>query len=307
MTRYLFWDDETANRWQYICSLGYICTDEQGNELFRDYELIDPEDDFGFETNIHGITADDIAGKKNFRQYCEDNDFLDLLGGCIFVAHNARSADLAHIRKSLDRYGIALPPIRYIDTMEMAALLEGPVSCGLDDVCEYLGVPLGKHHNALDDALACRDIFWRMHNEFGIVAKPEDYRPGETSARVPRRTRPKGTLGLVNGSNETIEDVLEEFDSMGLLASIDDIVAMGPCAMKFSGVANGVPSKDIEAALQSRGYGSGKKRSVTGNLNKKTAFLAIGDNVGQSKIKDAKENGVHVIALADLLDALDIR
>lgn len=306
MTRYLFWDDETANSKQYICSLAYICTDEQGNELSRDYQLIDPEDDFGYETNIHGITAEDVAGKKNFRQYCESSDFLDLLGSCIFVAHSARSADLAHIRKSLDHYGIAMPPVRFIDTAEMAALLEGPASCGLDNVCEFLGVPLGRHHNALDDALACRDIFWHMHDGFGIVVEPKDYKPGEMSARTPRRTRPKGTLGLVNGSTETIEEVLDEFDSLGLLASIDDIVAMGPCAMKFSGVANGLQSKDIEAALQSRGYGSGKKRSVTGNPNKKTAFLAIGDNVGQSKIKDAKENGVRVIALADLLDALDI-
>ena len=36
MTRYLFYDDEIANSKQYICSLGYVRTDDKGNEIELD-------------------------------------------------------------------------------------------------------------------------------------------------------------------------------------------------------------------------------------------------------------------------------
>lgn len=299
MTRYLFYDDEIANSKQYICSLGYVCTDDEGNELARDYELIDPESDFGYiETGIHGLTAEDTEGKRTFKEYCEETGFLQLLSNCVFVAHGARSADLSHLRKSLERYGMELPSIKVVDTKAMADCIDGPASSGLEDVCDYYGVQLEEHHNALEDALACSAIYWCMLDELEHDYEAEEYTPGETRRRAPKRKRPAGTLGLVNGSTQTIEELLDEIDTIGLLGDIESIADLGPCAMAFSGTANGMGKKDIEDLLKGKGY------EPKSGPNGKTKFLAVGDNVGQSKIDAAKKRKVTIIALADLLDAL---
>ena len=304
---YLFYDDEYANSNQYICSVGYVCTDEHGNELFRNYELIDPECDFGFfETQKHGLTRADVAGKMNFREFCEDTGLINLLERCIFVAHNAKGADLHHIRKSLAHYGLDMPRIRVIDTQDLASRITAFEGESLEAACAFYGIPLEEHHNALEDAVACCDIFWRMQEDLECGCNAEDYVPGVSGGRAPRRNRPNGTLGLVNGSEQTIEELLDEFDSLGLLADVNEVVELGPCAMKFSGVANGMSSSEIEIALQAKGYGSGANKTVTGKPGRRTAFFAIGDNVGASKIDAAKDNCVHVVALADFLDALDI-
>lgn len=299
MTRYLFYDDEIANSKQYICSLGYVCTDDKGNELARGYELIDPESEYGFyETGIHGLTSADTDGKKTFKEYCEETNFLQLLSDCVFVAHGARSADLSHLRKSLERYGMELPHIKVIDTKAMADCIDGLSSSGLEDVCDHYGVQLKEHHNALEDALACCAIYWRMLTDLEQDYDAEDYIPGETRRRAPKRKRPAGTLGLVNGSTQTIEELLDEFETIGLLGDIESIVDLGPCAMVFSGTANGMGKKDIEDLLKGKGY------EPKSGPNGKTRFLAVGDNVGQSKIDAAKKRRVTTIALADLLDAL---
>lgn len=299
MTHYLFYDDEIANSRQFICSLGYVCTDENNNELSSDYVLIDPESDFGWaETKVHGLTAIDVAGKSTLKDYCDTSGFLSLLRDCIFVAHGARSADLSHLRKSLEHYGLELPIIKVIDTKAMADCIDGPLSSKLEDVCAYYGVQIEEHHNAFEDAQACRAIYWHMVGDIESGYDPEDYVPGEVRGRAPRRMRPTGTLGLVNGSTQTIEELLDEFKQCDLLADVESVIDLGPCAMVFSGTANGMGKKDIEDFLKGKGY------ILKSGPNGITKFLAVGDNVGQSKIDAAKRRKVVAVALADLLDAL---
>ena len=291
---YLFWDDETANPQQRICQAGYCLTDLEGNAVGEPVcQLIDPESAFSSRNvAVHRITSGDVAGMPTFARFYEERGLGTLLESNYFVAHNAKGADLHHFRKSLAAYGIDMPEIEFVDTMQIAIGKELPA--GLEDLCRELGIAFSGHHDALADALACRDAYWAMGG-----AEAEAYAPSATGSRSRGSRREFSGLGLVNGSERTVEEVLDEFEGLGLRGDPLEIETLDGLRVVVSGVVPGYNRDGVKRALRDAGV------KCSSSISGRTQYLAIGDNVGQSKISDAKERRTSVITVGELFDVLN--
>ncbi len=296
---YMFYDDETANSAQRICQIGYQLTDLEGNLVGEPIsQLIDPECEFDrMNISIHHITSDKVTGMPTIAEFCETSGFIDLLANYTFVAHNAKQADRHHLYKSLSAYGIEMPEISILDTREMSA---NAIGIGrLVDACAHFGIAFEHRHDALADALACKDLFWRLAEDSGVPA-PIEWVPGAASSRSGAYTaKPIDGLGFTNKTHQPIEDVLEEFDRVGLLWGSNDIESLDGLRIVVTGAVPGYAGDSIENEL--RQLGAKPAKSVSG----KTQVVAIGHNAGMSKIDPAREIGVPVMAVADLLEVLE--
>ena len=97
-------------------------------------------------------------------------EFMKFCEGSIMVAHNAEF-DMSFIKKNCDRQGISYD-FTIGDTMTLAQLLLPNLNrFRLDTVAKAIGVHLGNHHRAVDDAACTADIFLKfieMLKERGI-------------------------------------------------------------------------------------------------------------------------------------------
>ena len=296
---YMFFDSETANANQRICQLAYVLTDFKGNLMGEPVEqLIDPECEFGFfNTKVHHISSDDVAGMPTIAEFCESSGFLGLLEDYVFVAHNAKQADRHYLYKSLSAYGIEMPMIEVIDTMQVASSHLG--FGRLKAACAHYGIPLEKHHNAAHDALACKDLFFHLAAECS-VPDPIEWVPGTKSSHSGSYTNaPTDGLGFTNGTHQPIEEVLQEFESLGLRWGPNDIEELAELRIVVTGTVPGYPGESIEEELEKL---HAKPSHTVGN---RTQVVAIGHNAGMSKINPARERGLPVMAVADLLEVLD--
>lgn len=296
---YMFYDDETANRQQRICQLAYVLYDNEGNQVGDPVcQLIDPESDFeSMNISVHGIRPADVDGMPTIAEFCNTTPFLQHLRDYVFVAHNAKQADRHHIYKSLAAYGIEMPTISLVDTREYCANCLG--AGRLEDACARLGIAMGRHHDALADALACRELFVRLARD-NAVPEPIEWVPGAASSRSGGYTaKPVDGLGFTNKTHQPVEDVLEEFARIGLKKDPNDVETLEGLRIVVTGTVPGYVGDAIEAELVSRGAKTAK--SVSG----KTQLLAIGHNAGMSKIDPAKEKGIPVMSVGELLEIID--
>lgn len=188
LVRYTAVDVETPNgRNDSLCSIGVVHM-EYGQPVFECEFMVDPEAPFDWmNILIHGITPDMVADAPAFpavweeiRGYFEDG---------VVLAHNA-AFDLGVISGTLRRYGLTVPPMRYLCTCRMARRLIEKQEFGnhrLNTLCEGLQIPLEHHHNALCDAKACAYLFETMADKYGPQAViVEDYRLKPRKKRAAR-------------------------------------------------------------------------------------------------------------------------
>lgn len=296
---YLFWDSETANSQQRICQVAYVLTDFDCNRIQETMcQAINPEGEICWwsKKNLN-IEWDSLSAMPTFAQFCEEVGLLDLLRDYILVAHNANGADIHHIKKSLAAYGIEMPAIKVIDTMLVAQRHGLPGA--LADLCDHFGIALDAHHDALCDVEACRLIFHRLSKEFGDL-EPAEWSPCSSSSS--RSKRVFTGLGLVNGSRETIEDVLKRAEAEGLRGDAHEIENPVDLRVKVSGVTPGYDREEILGALKECGM-----KATEGMPAKSTQYLAIGDNVGRSKL-DAVFGGsspAKIVTTGELLEVMN--
>lgn len=210
---FAFLDVETPNRRNdRICSIGIIRTDISGAVLDKCYMLIDPEEPFdAINTSIHGITAADVRGMGTFASAWPRIE--SLINGAVVVAHNA-SFDLSVLDKCLAAYGIPMKPLTYACTKKLAgSQLSGLPNFKLDTVCEWLGIQLDAHHNAMADARACMEVFFALPG----IDKRDDSWQGEyvphaergvshQSRKEPANDRTRAQKGIVELCSAIIED-----------------------------------------------------------------------------------------------------
>ena len=158
-------DVETAcSRVSSICQIGIVGF-RKGLIVFEYETLVDPQDHFsGFNTRIHGISADHVLGRPSFAGV--HGVVHDHLNGRITVAHSyfdkgaLAAACRVHDRSDLDT--------TWLDSVRVAkrAWPELP-SHKLNVVSRHLGIPLN-HHDALSDARAAGMIVVRAIEHTGI-------------------------------------------------------------------------------------------------------------------------------------------
>lgn len=166
---FAFIDVETPNKFNNrICSIGINQTDKFGTLVDSKYLLVNPESKFDdICMRIHGISPVDVKDAITFPDLWID--YLgNLFSSSIVVAHSARF-DLNAIYKAALDYGLHIPTIKYIDTIEIAELsnIEFP-SKKLNDICSVLEIDLRNHHKADSDAYACMSIYWKLVKEKSI-------------------------------------------------------------------------------------------------------------------------------------------
>ena len=112
-------------------------------------------------TMLTGITNAMVAGAPGVRTCVEAFlDWADLLADdVVLVAHNARF-DVGFLTQALGTQGLLDRGARVprVCTMEWARHFMTTPSRRLTTCCEVAGVEIGRHHNALDDALAAAGL-----------------------------------------------------------------------------------------------------------------------------------------------------
>lgn len=164
-------DVETPNRYaRSICSIGIVHA-EPGEPAVQLHYLVNPEDDFdGINISIHGIRPADVEDAPAIPRLWDEIGHW--FSGGLLLAHNA-VFDLPTMKKSLERYGLCLPELSYICTLQKSRKHIPKYAFGshrLDALCEGLGIPLENHHNALDDALACANLYEYLKSHYGCTA-----------------------------------------------------------------------------------------------------------------------------------------
>jgi DNA polymerase III subunit epsilon len=160
-----FIDIETPNeKNDKVCSLGIIAIKDNQILLSKNF-LINPDCTFcDNNIKIHGINPAMVIDMPKFPEVWEEVKPFFTNG--IVVAHNALF-DIPVICKTLSFYGINIPDIYYFCTMQYSKQCNH-LSNKLADLCSEYGIELILHHNALHDALACKNLFYKFYDKFNF-------------------------------------------------------------------------------------------------------------------------------------------
>lgn len=160
MDNFIAIDVETANSSpSSICAIGAVKV-IGGLIVDKRYSLVRPEPDYYsyFCTRVHGLTDEDTYNAPSFGAVW--NNWSEWIGGMPLVAHNA-VFDAGCIRQACRIYGLEPPEQKFHCTLQAARKTIPRGVCAsksLDSLCQFFGITLKNHHNALDDAEACANL-----------------------------------------------------------------------------------------------------------------------------------------------------
>ena len=161
-------DVETAcSRVSSICQIGIVGF-RGGREVFAYETLVDPRDGFSpFNTRIHGISCDHVAGKPTFG-HIHDTVHRHLAGRVTVAHSNFDKGALAAACRVHDRRAIEAT---WLDSVRVAkrAWPDLP-SHRLNVLTRFLGLR-HRHHDALSDARAAGMVIVRAIDHTGIALK----------------------------------------------------------------------------------------------------------------------------------------
>lgn len=152
---YIAVDVETANfEPTSICSIGAVKV-ENGVVVDRRYSLVCPEPNYYTRRcmAVHGLCDDDTFDAPSFGTVWRE--WQPWLEGYRLIAHNA-AFDSKCIRSACRMYGLEEPDNWGCTLKAARALIPKYVlpSKSLDSLCDFFGITLDNHHNALADAEA---------------------------------------------------------------------------------------------------------------------------------------------------------
>lgn len=111
-------------------------------------------------TALTGITDEMVRGAPRFEEIAPE--LMDVLGGRVFVAHNA-AFDWRFVCSELERTTGSTLEGRQLCTVRLARrLLPQLPSRSLDGLAEYFGLEIASRHRALDDAVATARVLVRF-------------------------------------------------------------------------------------------------------------------------------------------------
>lgn len=139
---------------------------EGGRPVARWSALVDPGRPVPpFVRRLTGITDEMLAGRPSLDQLLPG--FLDFVGACPLVAHNA-PFDRGFLAAGLRRAGLRAPLPPAYDSLELARLaLPGRAGYRLEEVAAGCGVASGRAHDALADAETAALVFLRLLETLG--------------------------------------------------------------------------------------------------------------------------------------------
>ena len=116
--RIFAYDVETANTSRAsICGVGWVFI-HNDKEVCQGQSVIDPECEFNSRNiQIHGITPDRCCGAPLFAEYW-NSTLKEYMTNSLIIAYNA-SFDIGATQKALQKAGILIPDLHYIDILQV--------------------------------------------------------------------------------------------------------------------------------------------------------------------------------------------
>ena len=155
MSNFVAIDFETANYSRTsACAVGLVHV--RNKRIISECALLirPPQKRFNF-THIHGLTWSDVKDEPTFGElWPEIDDYISRAD--FLVAHNA-SFDRGVLRRCCETYGIEIPAIAFVCTVQLARQQWEIYPTKLPDVCNHLDIAL-QHHDAASDSRACAKI-----------------------------------------------------------------------------------------------------------------------------------------------------
>lgn len=219
-------DFETSNEKRNSpCSIGIVVVKDN---IITDklHYLIKPKEMRFLSMNIwiHGIREEDVINEPEFDELWPEIKLH--FENRLVIAHNA-SFDISVLRNTLDLYNIEAPEFNYICTMKLAKNFYTNLdNAKLNTVNDYLGFEF-KHHDALDDSLACANILLNISKELKIDDINEiSSDVGVTVGNVTKSGyKPSSTKGIRNKtSRKEKSDKKSIYDEVKVDALKDKIV-----------------------------------------------------------------------------------
>jgi len=119
-----------------------------------------------FITDITGITAKELETAPEFENIA--HELIELMDGCIFVAHNARF-DYGFLKNEFKRIDIQFNPKQMCSVKLSKMLFPQYTHHNLDSIIERFGIPCNRRHRAYDDA----HVIWQFFQAIDKML-PED-------------------------------------------------------------------------------------------------------------------------------------
>lgn len=159
-------DFETANWYRSsACAIGLVRV--ENGEIIKKYKsLIRPTPNFynSINTKIHGLNADDTANAPRFKEIWRE--IKKWVEGEIVVAHNI-SFDRSVLKHVLEKYKLKADIKKSLCSLYLSRVhIQGLENYKLTTVYRHLFNEDFKHHDALEDALACAKIVQHITNEW---------------------------------------------------------------------------------------------------------------------------------------------
>lgn len=277
---FVAFDFETASG-KNPCSLGMV--EYKNGKKYREfYELINPEVAYfnPFAVQIHGIRYEDVQHEKNFAELWEEmSSFIE---GKTLVAHNAKF-DNSVLLYSLQRYGIELPQFNSFCTLQRARKLVRLPSYKLSSLANFFEVPQFHHHNALEDAFVCGELFLKLNRVEEELKLQEEHGIEFPSSYL-------DWIAEKQGQNVQIR--------RKALASFSQL--FGGIRFVISGNFQNFSRTEMQKIITQNGG------RVTGSVSGLTNYLVCGTEPGQAKLGKARSTGTRVLSENDFLKILRV-
>lgn len=165
---FVAFDVETANSNRgSVCAMGLAVVEDA--QITQTYSWVcQPPKTIGhfdpFNVALHGISPKRVADEPTF--YQRMGQALAVIGDRPVVAHNA-AFDMGCVRAACDADELVWPTLRYGCTLVWARRELDLISYRLPIVAGELGISLGQHHDASEDAQACAQILLALAGKRG--------------------------------------------------------------------------------------------------------------------------------------------
>lgn len=149
-----------------VCSLSVVII-ENYKITNTFYSLVKPNTRYEnpYCVQTHGLHYEDVKNAPTFPEVWKEVE--KLIDGCILIAHNV-GFEKSCINACHEEFGTN-NDYEYIDTLSLSRkFLKKLNNHKLNTVCEHLNIDLKNHHNALDDAKACANIFIKLNKKYKL-------------------------------------------------------------------------------------------------------------------------------------------
>jgi DNA polymerase-3 subunit epsilon len=137
------------------CEIGLVRVENGAVTAKECWFIRPPSKAFQF-TYLHGIDWKMVKDAPTFAELMPRMNAL--IEGADFLAAHYAPFDRGVMSGTCDRYDLAPPRQPYLCTVRLARAVWNINPTKLNNVCEALGIDLGRHHRASFDAQACAEI-----------------------------------------------------------------------------------------------------------------------------------------------------